>query len=138
MFLSGQEPSGSGRFLALQILFSVVFHFQPFFEFIVLKDPNGSREGLRIIKDEVIFVSDLGGKIFCLFKCFRTIFCAPQFSKIFILEVHILNLKSIFVTRCVGIVVRILGCHQRDPSSNPSTTKPFCKKLSLENSLKND
>ena len=37
--LSGQEPSGSGRFLALQILF---FHFQPFFEFIVLKDPNGS------------------------------------------------------------------------------------------------
>ena len=40
--LSGQEPSGSGRFLALQILFSVVFHFQPFFEFIVLKDPNGS------------------------------------------------------------------------------------------------
>ena len=41
--LSGQEPSGSGRFLALQILFFfLLFHFQPFFEFIVLKVPNGS------------------------------------------------------------------------------------------------
>ena len=40
MFLSGQEPAGSGRFLVLQILF--FFHFQPFFKFIVLKGPNGS------------------------------------------------------------------------------------------------
>ena len=40
LILSGQEPSGSGRFLVLQILF--FFHFQPFFEFIVLKGPNGS------------------------------------------------------------------------------------------------
>ena len=54
----------------------------------------------------------------------------------FILEVYILILNLDFITRCVGIVVRTLDCRQGDPSSNPSTAKPFCKKLCLENSLK--
>ena len=38
--LSGQEPSGSGRFLVLQIL--LLFSFQPFFQIIVPKSLNGS------------------------------------------------------------------------------------------------
>ena len=55
---------------------------------------------------------------------------------IFTLEVYILILNLNLTTCCVGIVVRTLDCHQGDPSSNPSTAKPFCEKLCLENSLK--
>ena len=51
-------------------------------------------------------------------------------------KIYILILTASFVTRCVGIVARTLGCHPGDPSSNPSTAKAFCKKT-CKNFFKN-
>ena len=55
---------------------------------------------------------------------------------IFVFIVYILIIDIFFLTRCVGVVKRMLDCHQRYPSSIPSSTKSFWKKIHLENSLK--
>ena len=80
--------------------------------------------------------SDLGEKILVVSNVSSSISNEFLWLPIFILEVYILILNLNLTTRCVGIVVRTLDCHQGDPSSNPSTAKPFCEKLCLENSLK--
>ena len=80
--------------------------------------------------------SDLGEKNISWFRCFYSSFQWISMVAKFHIEAYILISNLNFITRCVGIVVRTLACHQGDPSSNPSTAKPFCKKLCLENSLK--
>ena len=88
--------------------------------------------GVGIMKNKVIQAK----KILVVSNVSTSISNEFLWLPIFILEVYILILNLNLTTRCVGIVVRTLDCHQGDPSSNPSTAKPFCKKLCLENSLK--